>query len=100
MPNPKYVLTCFAAVYTQRRWSRLNGLLGVVVGDDVLAQLGPDGLEEEAQVPDDREVAQDRVLALHEVVDRHDDEERDDRHQQPLPPAHDAPLPRTMPAPR
>ena len=42
----------------------------VVVGDDVLAQLGTDRLEEEAEVPDDREVAQDGVLLLHEVVDR------------------------------
>ena len=35
----------------------------VVAGDDVLAQLGAEPLEQEAQVADDREVAQDRVLA-------------------------------------
>ena len=33
----------------------------VVAGDDVLAQLGPDRLEQVAEVADDREVAQDRV---------------------------------------
>ena len=40
----------------------------VVGGDDVLAQLRPERLEQVAQVPDDREVAQDRAAALHQVV--------------------------------
>ena len=45
--------------------------VGVVVGDDVLAQLGADGLEQVPQVADDREVAQDRVASLRQVVDAH-----------------------------
>src|SRR5690606_28656595 len=40
----------------------------VVAGDDVLAQLGTDGLEPVAEVTDDGEVAQDRVTLLRHVV--------------------------------
>jgi hypothetical protein len=51
----------------------------VVVGDDVLPQFRANGLEEEAEVADDREVAEDRVLALYEVVDADDQQDGDDR---------------------
>jgi hypothetical protein len=37
--------------------------------DEVLLDLRPDLLHQEAQVPDDRVVAQDRVVALEQVVD-------------------------------
>jgi hypothetical protein len=47
-----------------------EGPLRVVVRDDVLAQLGADGLEQEPQVPDDRVVAQDGVAALQQVPGR------------------------------
>ena len=63
-------------------------LVGVVVGDDVLTQLGADALEDEPQVADDGEVPQHRVAALHDVVDRHSRECGDDPDQHPLPPAH------------
>ena len=62
----------------------------VVVGDDVLAQLGADRLEDEAHVADHREVPQDGVLALGEVVDRQGHEPDHDRHEDPQqhPPDH------------
>jgi hypothetical protein len=59
----------FDEAYTHRRWSRLNGRYLVVVGDDVLPQLGPDGFEQIPQVADDGKVPEDRVLALDQVVD-------------------------------
>src|SRR5690606_3326306 len=45
-----------------------EGPLGVVVRNDVLAQLRPDLLQEVARVPDDRERAQDGVPPLEQVV--------------------------------
>ena len=48
-----------------------EGPLLVVGGDDVLAQLGAERLEQVAEVPDDREVAQDGVAALDQVVADH-----------------------------
>ena len=48
-----------------------EGPLLVVVGDDVLAQLGADALEQEAEVPEDREVAGDGVALLQQVVQGH-----------------------------
>jgi hypothetical protein len=50
--------------------------LFVVVGDDVLAQLGTDGLEPVPEVTDDGEVSEDRVLPLQQVVG--DDRAQDD----------------------
>jgi hypothetical protein len=47
-----------------------EGPFRVVVGDDVLTQLGADGLQEEPQVTDDRIVAQDGVAALQQVPNR------------------------------
>ncbi len=67
-----------------------EGPLIVVVGDDVLPELGPDRFEGVAQVPDDREVAQDRVLALDQVVEGNgpqnpnDDEQEDDQESVPI----------------
>src|SRR5262249_55423251 len=55
----------------------------VVAGDDVLAQLGTERLEEIAQVADEREVANDGVPSLHEVVNGDDDEERNDPDDDP-----------------
>ena len=45
-----------------------EGLLRVVVGDDVLAQFGADTFQKEAQVADDRIVAQDGVMPLQQVI--------------------------------
>jgi hypothetical protein len=41
----------------------------IVVGDDVLAELGTDALKEVAEVPDNREVPKDGVFFPDEVVD-------------------------------
>ena len=49
----------------------------VVVGDDVLTELRPDGFEPVAEVTDDRKVSQDGVLPLRQIVD-HDQREQDD----------------------
>ena len=59
----------------------------VVAGDDVLAQLGPDRLDQVAGVADDREVAQQRVPALQQVVggDRRHRDERSYAGDPPLP---------------
>ena len=58
-----------------------EGPLLVVVGDDVLAQLGAHRLEDEAHVADHREVPQDGVVTLDEVVDRQGHEPDDDHHE-------------------
>jgi hypothetical protein len=56
-----------------------EGALLVVRGDDVLPQLGTDGLEPVTEVADDREVAQDRVPPLRQVLgDHRQDQEQED----------------------
>ncbi len=55
----------------------------VIAGHDVLAQLRADVLQQEAQVPDDREGSQDRVLALYQVVERHRAHRQDDSQRCP-----------------
>ena len=61
--------------------------LFVVVGHDVLAQFGADGLQPIAEVANDRECSQDRVLPLRQVLHEHsheqDREHRTDPDQQP-----------------
>ena len=49
----------------------------VVVGDDVLAELGTDRFQPVAEVSDDRERPEDRVLTLRQIVDRHGDHDPD-----------------------
>lgn len=46
-----------------------EGAFVVVARDDVLARLGAEGLQQVAQVADDREGAQHGVGSLHQVVD-------------------------------
>jgi hypothetical protein len=66
----------------------VEGPLVLIGGHDVLAQLGTEGLEDEAQVPDDGEVPQHGVLALEQVVggdegqaaDQHPDHDGGDDH--------------------
>jgi len=58
----------------------------VVVGDDVLPQLGSGLLEQVAEVADDREVAEDRMLLLGHVVNEEADEEDTDDNEDPQPP--------------
>jgi hypothetical protein len=63
-------------------------LLVVVVGDDVLAELGADAFEDEPQVPDHGEGPQDRMALLQQVVGGQAQEGHHDHEQEP-PDPHD-----------
>src|SRR5688500_16637841 len=62
----------------------------VVAGDDVVAELGTDGLEPVPEVTDDREVAQDRMTLLRHVVEREDQEQRAKADTEPCRERHDS----------
>src|SRR5262249_14222568 len=61
----------------------------VVAGDDVLAELRAEGLEDVAQVADEREIADDRVALLRHVIQRNQDQKNDDTHDGPQAGRHD-----------
>ncbi len=60
----------------------------VVVGDDVLTELGSDRLEPVPEVSDHGEVAQDRVFALGQVASGGEHHQCDDHDHNGEPPFH------------
>jgi hypothetical protein len=74
------VLRALGALVDQRTLLARERRRLVVALDEVLPDLRPDELEQEAQVPDDRVVAQHRVLRLPRVVDAEPDQQREQQH--------------------
>ena len=74
----------------------VEGPFFLVVGDDVLAQLRSDLLQQEAEMPDEWEGAENGVALLEAVVNEHEHQKRSDDDQPPQPPRH-APEPTASP---
>ena len=75
--EPEVVVLAFGGCVDPPPLVAAERTLLVVVGDDVLAELGADGFQPVAEVADEREVSQDGVLPLRQVM-QHDRHEQDD----------------------
>ena len=71
--------SAFGPLVDQRPNVAVKGAAVEIPLDEVLLDLGPQGLQQETQMPEDRIVPQHRVLTLDQVVDADGRHHRDER---------------------